>query len=128
MESQRERLVVVLAGYRDRMDDFFALNPGMASRIAHHVDFPDYTADELLAIGRLMVGEASYELSPGAEDALRRQLERRAGGPGFAHARSVRNLVEAARLRHANRIYELVRAGTPATTRELIRLEAEDIA
>src|SRR5579859_2882441 len=64
MENERERLVVVLAGYRDRMDDFFALNPGMASRVAHHIDFPDYGTDELVAIGRLMLDEASYELSP----------------------------------------------------------------
>ena len=71
MENERERLVVILAGYRDRMDEFFELNPGMASRVAHHIDFPDYGTDELLAIGRLMLAEASYELSPGAEAALR---------------------------------------------------------
>ena len=128
MENERERLVVILAGYRDRMEEFFSLNPGMASRIAHHIDFPDYGTEELLAIGRLMLGEAAYELSGDAEEALRLQLERAAARPQFAHARSVRNAVERARLRHANRIYEAVRAGVPATPRDLTRIEAHDIA
>jgi probable Rubsico expression protein CbbX len=128
MENERERLVVVLAGYRDRMDEFFALNPGMASRVAHHIDFPDYGTDELMAIGALMLSEASYELSPAAEAELRASLERGAVRPGFAHARSVRNAVERARLRHANRIYDAVRAGIAATPRQLSRIEAQDIA
>jgi probable Rubsico expression protein CbbX len=129
MENERERLVVVLAGYRDRMDEFFALNPGMASRVAHHIDFPDYGTDELMAIGALMLNEASYELSPAAEAELRASLERGAVRPGFAHARSVRNAVEHARLRHANRIYQAVRDGGFAVTpRALRRIEAQDIA
>jgi probable Rubsico expression protein CbbX len=128
MENERERLVVVLAGYRDRMDEFFALNPGMASRVAHHIDFPDYGTDELMAIGALMLNEDCYELSPGAEDALRLSLERGARDAGFAHARSVRNAVERARLRHANRIYDAVRDGIAATPRQLRRIEAQDIA
>jgi probable Rubsico expression protein CbbX len=128
MENERERLVVILAGYRDRMDEFFELNPGMASRIAHHIDFPNYGTDELLAIGRLMLSAASYELSPDAEFALRAELARGAARPRFAHARSVRNAVERARLRHANRIYEAVRAGAAATPLQLMRIEAQDIA
>jgi probable Rubsico expression protein CbbX len=128
MENERERLVVILAGYRDRMDEFFELNPGMASRVAHHIDFPDYGTDELLAIGRMMLSAASYELSPDAESALRRELGRAAARPRFAHARSVRNAVERARLRHANRIYETARSGIPATPLELMRIEAQDIA
>jgi probable Rubsico expression protein CbbX len=128
MENERERLVVVLAGYRDRMDEFFAQNPGMASRVAHHIDFPDYGTEELMAIGRMMLSDASYELSPAAESALRARLERGAAAPGFAHARTVRNVAEHARLRHANRIYEAVRDGVSATPRELMRIEAEDIA
>ena len=127
MENERERLVVVLAGYRDRMDEFFALNPGMASRVAHHIDFPDYGTDELMAIGRLMLNEACYELTSEAENALRAELQRGAAGPGFAHARSVRNAVEHARLRHANRIYEAVRGGMSAGPRELMRIEAQDV-
>ncbi|MGH2870838.1 MAG: AAA family ATPase, partial [Solirubrobacteraceae bacterium] len=127
MESERDRLVVILAGYRERMDEFFALNPGMASRIAHHVEFPDYSADELLAIGRLMLCEASYELAADAEVALRAELEARAGDPRFAHARSVRNLIERARLRHANRIYEATRAGAQPTVADLARIEPIDV-
>jgi probable Rubsico expression protein CbbX len=128
MENERERLVVILAGYRDRMEEFFSLNPGMASRIAHHIDFPDYGTEELVAIGRLMLGDASYELSGEAEEALRAELARGAARPRFAHARSVRNLVERARLRHANRIYDAVRAGLDATPLDLMRIEAQDIA
>ena len=128
MENERDRLVVILAGYGDRMEEFFALNPGMASRIAHHIDFPDYGIDELMAIGRLMLADASYELAPSAEAALRASLERAAGGPGFAHARSVRNAVERARLRHANRLYEVVRDGGAPTPSQLTRVEAQDIA
>ena len=89
MESERERLVVILAGYGDRMDDFFRLNPGMSSRVAHHIDFPDYSADELLAIARMMLGEASYELAPGAERALR-GLPRAADGPAALRPRPQR--------------------------------------
>jgi hypothetical protein len=100
----------------------------MASRVAHHIDFPDYGTDELMAIGTLMLGEASYELSSEAAAALRESLERGAGRPGFAHARSVRNAVERARLRHANRIYGAVRDGIDATPRQLSRIEAQDIA
>jgi hypothetical protein len=100
----------------------------MASRVAHHIDFPDYGLEELMAIGRLMLDEASYELSGEASDALRKSLARGAGQPGFAHARSVRNAVEGARLRHANRIYEAVRDGAGATPAELMRIEAQDIA
>ncbi|HYZ80347.1 MAG TPA: hypothetical protein VE571_03715, partial [Solirubrobacteraceae bacterium] len=128
MENERERLVVILAGYRDRMEEFFSMNPGMASRIAHHIDFPDYSTEELVAIGRLMLDEASYELSGRAEEALRAQLAFGASQPRFAHARSVRNAVERARLRHAGRIYEAARAGAQPTTVELMRLEAEDVA
>jgi probable Rubsico expression protein CbbX len=128
MENERERLVVILAGYRDRMEEFFSLNPGMASRVAHHIDFPDYGTEELVAIGRLMLDAASYELSPAAEEALRTELARGAAGPRFAHARSVRNAVERARLRHANRIYAAARAGIAATPVELMRIEAQDIA
>ena len=117
MENERERLVVILAGYGDRMDDFFRLNPGMSSRVAHHIDFPDYSVDELLAIARLMLADGSYELGPEAEQALRDYLTRRLRQPRFAHARSVRNAIERARLRQANRIYEAARAGDRADPR-----------
>jgi probable Rubsico expression protein CbbX len=127
MENERDRIVVVLAGYKDRMDDFFRLNPGMSSRVAHHIDFPDYTVDELVAIAELMLQAESYEFSPAAEEAFRAYLERRMRRPLFAHARSVRNAIERARLRHANRVYGAARAGTPPSRDDLVRIEAEDI-
>jgi probable Rubsico expression protein CbbX len=127
MENERDRLVVVLAGYKDRMDDFFRLNPGMSSRVAHHIDFPDYSADELLAIGQLMLSGENYVLSPDAEQAFRQYIVRRMRRPRFAHARSVRNGIERARLRHANRVYEAVRSGTEPTVEMLGQIEAQDI-
>ncbi|MEO3827152.1 CbbX protein [Actinomadura sp. B10D3] len=104
MENQRDDLVVVLAGYKDRMDSFFASNPGMSSRIAHHIDFPDYEPEELEAIGRLMMARDGYTLAPEAEPVFRDYLARRREQPRFANARSVRNAIERARLRHAGRL------------------------
>jgi probable Rubsico expression protein CbbX len=127
MENERQRLVVILAGYKDRMDDFFRLNPGMSSRIAHHIEFPDYTIDELLGIAQRMLDTESYALTPDAEQAFREYLDRRLHRPRFAHGRSVRNAIERARLRHANRIYELARDGEEPSLEDLIRIEAQDI-
>jgi probable Rubsico expression protein CbbX len=127
MENDRDKLVVVLAGYRDRMDEFFRLNPGMSSRVAHHIDFPDYSIDELLAIGELMLAAAAYELTPEAAQAFAAYIERRLHQPRFAHARSVRNAIERARLRHANRVYEAALAGASPSLAELTRIEAADI-
>ncbi|XNL82483.1 CbbX protein [Actinomadura madurae] len=104
MENQRDDLVVVLAGYKERMDSFFASNPGMSSRIAHHIDFPDYEPEELEAIGRLMMAREGYALAPEAEPIFRDYLARRRDQPRFANARSVRNAIERARLRHASRL------------------------
>jgi len=106
MENQREDLVVILAGYRDKMDSFFAANPGMSSRIAHHIDFPDYKLDELDDIGKLMVQAEGYSFSPEAEKTFREYLDRRKNQPRFANARSVRNAIERGRLRHASRLME----------------------
>jgi len=125
MENQREDLVVILAGYKDRMDTFFQSNPGMSSRIAHHIDFPEYSLEELLAIGGLMLTEQHYELSPEAESAFRDYLERRRGQPRFANARSVRNALERARLRHANRLVSGSRRELGRD--DLVRIEAEDL-
>jgi probable Rubsico expression protein CbbX len=127
MENERDKLVVILAGYKDRMDDFFRLNPGMSSRVAHHIDFPDYTLSELVRIGEQMLAAEAYELSPDAAQAFREYLALRMRQPRFAHGRSVRNAIERARLRHANRVYESARAGQSPTTRELVRIEAPDI-
>ena len=117
MENQRDDLVVILAGYKDRMDTFFGSNPGMSSRIAHHIDFPDYSADELGAIARLMVADMHYRLAPDAEAILHDYIVRRMARPNFANARSIRNALDRARLRQASRLF----AGTGATvTREAL--------
>jgi len=127
MENERDRLVVILAGDKDRMDEFFRLNPGMSSRVAHHIDFPDYTAAELLLIGKLMLGAENYVFSDDAEQAFCEYIVRRMARPRFAHARSVRNGIERARLRHANRVYEAVRTGAEPTVEMLRQIEAQDI-
>jgi probable Rubsico expression protein CbbX len=104
MENDRDKLVVIMAGYKDRMDGFFESNPGMSSRIAHHIDFAPYQLDELVAIGRAMLDQASYYLCDEAEAAFRDYLTIRMEQPRFANARSVRNELERARLRHAHRL------------------------
>jgi probable Rubsico expression protein CbbX len=106
MENQREDLVVILAGYSDPMEKFFASNPGFRSRIAHHIDFPDYTDAELLAIAEKMLERQHYHLATGARDALARYIQRRREQPHFANARSIRNALDRARLRQANRLFE----------------------
>ena len=124
MESERESLVVVLAGYRDRMETFFRSNPGMGSRVAHHIHFPDFDVDELLAIAALMLGQQAYELTPDAETAFRRYVERRVVRPRFAHGRSIRNAIDRARMRQASRLYE--RRET-LDRDDLVTIEAADI-
>ncbi|POB11271.1 MAG: CbbX protein [Sulfobacillus thermosulfidooxidans] len=124
MENQRDDLVVILAGYKDRMDRFFKSNPGMRSRIAHHIDFPDYSADELLLIAELMLAEQHYRLSPDARTAFRSYLEKRMQMPNFANARSIRNALDRARLRQANRLFA---KGGRVQKDDLITIEAEDI-
>jgi probable Rubsico expression protein CbbX len=104
MENERDKLVVILAGYKDRMDEFFGSNPGMSSRIAHHLDFAAYELDELVHIGRRMMEQSNYYLSAEAEAAFREYLTHRMGQPRFANARSVRNELDQARLRHAHRL------------------------
>jgi probable Rubsico expression protein CbbX len=125
MENDRDKLVVIVAGYKDRMDRFFESNPGMSSRIAHHLDFAEYEVDQLLAIGRLMVNRSSYYLSDDAESAFRDHLSVRRTQPRFGNARTVRNDLESARLRHAYRL-----AADPERRwgkDDLMRLEPSDI-
>jgi probable Rubsico expression protein CbbX len=125
MENDRDKLVVILAGYKDRMDTFFSSNPGMSSRIAHHLDFAAYEVDELVAIGRLMLEQARYYLSDEAEAAFRDYLTGEKQQPRFANARSVRNELENARLRHAHRLAsDLERRWTRD---DLMRLEPADL-
>jgi probable Rubsico expression protein CbbX len=124
MENERDRLVVILAGYRDRMDRFFQSNPGMASRVTHHIDFPDYAPDELMQIAQRMLERQDYRLSPAAEQAFREYLERRMQMPRFAHGRSTRNAIDRARLRHASRLFD---SGETPSHDELMTIEADDI-
>ncbi|MBA2552918.1 MAG: CbbX protein [Geodermatophilaceae bacterium] len=124
MENQRDDLVVILAGYKDRMDDFFRSNPGMSSRIAHHIDFPEYSIDELVAISELMAAEHEYVLPSDTTAVLRDYLERRMRQPRFANARSVRNAIERARLRQANRLVS--EPGATVTKQQLQSLEPAD--
>ena len=124
MENQRDDLVVILAGYKDRMDRFFQSNPGMSSRIAHHIDFPDYAIDELLAISELMLGRMQYRLSEQAKETLRAYIARRITRPNFANARSLRNALDRARLRQANRLFE---AAAPVCADALATIEADDL-
>jgi probable Rubsico expression protein CbbX len=125
MENDRDKLVVILAGYKDRMDDFFGSNPGMSSRIAHHLDFAAYELGELTAIGRLMLEQSRYYLSEDAEEAFRQYLTGEMDQPLFANARSVRNELERARLRHAHRLASDLHRNW--TRDDLMRLEPADI-
>ena len=125
MENEREDIVVVLAGYRDRMETFFRSNPGMGSRVAHHLHFPDFSVEELMKIGQLMVDQLDYTLSEDAETALLEYVERRVQKPRFAFGRSIRNAIDRARMRQADRLYE--RRNDGLTRQELMRIEAADI-
>ncbi len=125
MENRREDLVVIVAGYADRMSRFFASNPGFRSRIAHHIDFPDYGPEELFEIGRLMLAQQNYRLSEAAEPAFREYILHRLRQPHFANARSVRNALDRARLRQAIRLFESPERWLSAE--DLTTIEAEEI-
>jgi probable Rubsico expression protein CbbX len=125
MESQRDDLVVILAGYGDRMDRFFDSNPGFRSRIAHHIDFPDYSDEELLALAELMLEEQNYHFKPEARDAFQRYIERRKAQPLFANARSIRNALDRIRLRHANRLVSAL--DRRLTAEDVMAIEAPDV-
>jgi probable Rubsico expression protein CbbX len=125
MENRRDDLVVILAGYRDRMDTFFRSNPGLNSRIAHHLDFPDYEHGELLQIGERLLGQMSYRFGAGAQEVFAEYLTRRIAQPHFANARSVRNALDRARLRQASRLF--ADRERELTEEDLTTLAPEDI-
>ena len=125
MESQREDLVVILAGYGERMEKFFQSNPGFRSRIAHHVDFPDYSDDELLAIAELMLVAQKYHFSSDARSAFVRYIAARKTQPLFSNARSIRNALDRVRLRQANRIVSNL--DRILTSDDVMSIEAEDV-
>jgi len=125
MENQRDDLVVILAGYKEPMDKFYESNPGLSSRIANHIDFPDYSTGELLQIAKLMLEDQQYQLTPNAESALTQYIQKRKEKPLFANARSIKNALDRARMRQANRIFDS--RGQVLTKKELVNLEADDI-
>jgi probable Rubsico expression protein CbbX len=125
MENQRDDLVVILAGYADRMETFFRSNPGMSSRIAHHLDFPDYSQDELRQIADRMLGGMNYRFGDGARETLGEYLTRRIAQPHFANARSVRNALDRARLRQASRLF--ADRERELTENDLTTLQPDDI-
>jgi len=124
MENQREDLVVILAGYKDLMARFFECNPGLSSRIAHHIDFPDYSGAELMQIADLMLERMGYRFDSSARAAFSQYLDARMTQPHFANARSVRNALDRARLRHASRLFGRI-AGADSET--LSTISAQDI-
>ncbi len=125
MENNRDDLVVIFAGYKERMDVFYQSNPGLSSRVANHIDFPDYSASELLAIARLILAEENYRFSDEALTAFADYIQRRMQLPFFANARSIRNAIDRARMRQANRLFNGM--GTALTKLDLMTIEAEDI-
>jgi len=124
METERDDLVVVLAGYKDRMDTFFRSNPGMGSRVAHHLHFPDFTVPELAQIAEMMLKQQQYEFTDEAREAFHEYIERRVERPRFAYGRSIRNAIDRARMRQAGRLYD---RRDELTKEDLITIEAEDI-
>lgn len=124
MENQKDDLVVIFAGYKERMDEFYRMNPGMRSRVTHHIDFPDYLLDELLQIGGIMLDQQGYYLDNAASQAFRTLIEKQLALPNFANARTVRNAIDLIKLRQANRLF--ANAGV-VLKKDLARIEAEDV-
>jgi probable Rubsico expression protein CbbX len=125
MENNRDDLVVIFAGYKERMDIFYQSNPGLSSRVANHIDFPDYSSDELLAIAQLILAHANYRFSDEARLVFADYINRRRLLPFFANARSIRNAIDRARMRQANRLFNGM--GSALTRLDLMTIEAEDI-
>jgi probable Rubsico expression protein CbbX len=125
MENQRDDLVVILAGYKDRMATFFQSNPGMSSRIAHHIEFPDYCRDELLLIADRMLQGMNYQFGAGSRDVFAEYLARRIQQPHFSNARSVRNALDRVRLRQASRLF--AQPDREMTREDLTSINPEDI-
>jgi probable Rubsico expression protein CbbX len=125
MENQRNDLVVILAGYKERMDIFYQSNPGLASRIANHIDFPDYTSEELLQIAQIMLAEQQYKITAEGEKVLLDYITLRKTQPLFANARSIKNAIDRARMRQANRIFES-KSNVELTKANIVTLDVQD--
>lgn len=126
MENERANIVVIMAGYKDHMDRFFGDVPGLSSRIAHHIDFPDYSIEELMEITRMMATEQRYRFSEGAEEAFQDYLKLRMDQPRFANGRSARNALDRARMRQAIRLYDQAQ-GKELMKKDLVTIEPDDI-
>jgi probable Rubsico expression protein CbbX len=127
MEANRDDLVVIFAGYKERMDAFFRANAGLSSRIAHHIDFPDYSEAQLLEIAQLMIGQMHYRFDPTSLEAMRDYIARRIHQPNFANARSIRNALQRASLRQANRLFECSARGAALVAEDFTLIAAEDL-
>ncbi len=125
MELQRNEFVVIFAGYKDQMNEFYKSNPGLSSRVAHHIDFPDYTKQELISIALLLLDQQSYSLSEKAYMAFEEYIELRTELPFFSNARSIRNAIDRFRLRQANRLFS--RMGESLSLEELMTIEESDV-
>nr|YP_009296422.1 putative rubisco expression protein [Thorea hispida]AOM65357.1 putative rubisco expression protein [Thorea hispida]ARX95918.1 putative rubisco expression protein [Thorea hispida] len=125
MENKRDDIVVIFAGYKNRMDKFYESNPGLSSRVTNHVDFPNYTSDELLKIAKLMIQEQQYKFAPDVDQVLLDYTTLRMKQPHFANARSIRNAIDRARMRQANRIF--ASKSKILTKADLITIQSEDI-
>ena len=125
MENQREDLVVIFAGYKDRMESFYESNPGLSSRVANHIDFPDYTSEELIQIAKLILQDQQYRMTSEAEQVLFEYITKRKELPLFANARTMSNAIDTARMKHANRMFN---SGDKVLTKaDLVTIEADDI-
>ena len=127
MEANRDDLVVIFAGYKERMDAFFRANAGLSSRIAHHIDFPDYSEAQLLEIAQLMIERMHYRFDPASLEAMRDYIARRIHQPNFANARSIRNALQRASLRQANRLFERSARGAELVAEDFTLIDAEDL-
>jgi probable Rubsico expression protein CbbX len=128
MENQRENLVVIFAGYKDRMDEFYKSNPGLSSRVSNHINFPDYSPEELFKIGKLFLEEQQYLLTPEAEDVFIKCIEKCIKMPSFANVRTVINIIDQSRLRQAKRLFDSGTHGKASLTKlDLVTLLPEDI-
>merc|ERR1719324_2195673 len=106
MENNKEDLVVILAGYKDKMDTFFSYSPGLQSRVANIIDFPNFEVQELVDIAKVMAREIEYTIAPDAEPILKRYIERRMQLPFFSNARTIRNVMDRARMNAALRLFD----------------------
>ena len=125
MEDYRDRLVVIIAGYKDEMQRFIDSNPGLQSRFNRYIDFPDYTGSELADIFKMYMRKNQYTLAPDAESFLKERFDYAVAHKdrNFGNARSARNVFEKAIQQQANRL----EGQSDLTERQLTELTIEDL-